>query len=117
VKAITQRLITSPAAEPLQRLAGKPWSLDEAADSPDYAAVVWRGQRYTFSRKQRRAVALLFQAKDDGYNYVSQEMLLDAAESDQLRLRELFRDHPCWGTMIVSGLEDGGRQGTYRISP
>lgn len=89
----------------------------DVSHAPDFASVVWRGYRFTFSRKQRRAVALLFQARDEGYDYVSQEMLLDAAESDQLRLRELFRDNAAWGVMIVSGLETGGCSGTFRISP
>lgn len=84
--------------------------------SPDFACVVWRGQEFTFSRKQRLVVAALFRAWDDGVRWVSQDNLLDAAESDGGRLRNVFARHPAWGTLIVSGMDEGGTPGTYRLA-
>lgn len=83
----------------------------------DAAAVNWQGRQFTFTRKQRSVVQALRQARDEGREFVAQETLLELAGSDQLRLRELFRDrngtHPAWGTMIRPGHECGGPLGTY----
>jgi hypothetical protein len=80
--------------------------------SPDFAAVSWQGRLFCFSRKQRVVVGQLFQAREKGYHFVSQDHLLKAADSDCHRLRDLFRGHPAWGDLIVSE----GR-GLYRLSP
>lgn len=84
--------------------------------SPDFSAVAWRGEQFTFSRKQRLVVAALWLAREDGYDWVSTETLLDAAESDGGRVRALFGKHPAWGTLIVSALDAGGTPGTYRLA-
>jgi hypothetical protein len=111
---------TDPAAvvvvnpgEPVQQLAN-PCGAD--AHSPDFASVRWRGTLYTFSRKQRAIVAALWRAREQGYEWVSSETLLEAAESNGGRVRELFKGHPAWGVMIVSAVADGGTPGTYRLS-
>lgn len=85
--------------------------------SPDCSCVIYRGQQYTFTRKQRSVIQALLQAREEGYDFLTQEALLELAGSDQLRLRELFRGHQAWGTVIVPGHECGGRLGTYRLAP
>lgn len=78
--------------------------------SNDYAAVKWGDVTFSFSKKQRRVVHALMAAWRDG-QAAHQTSLLDAADSEANRLRDLFRDHPAWGTMIAPGEEVG----TYRI--
>ncbi|CAN5390410.1 hypothetical protein BH11PLA2_BH11PLA2_23290 [soil metagenome] len=86
--------------------------------SPDCMIVdVVGGTRYLFTRKQRLIVARLFEARTQGFDFVDQYELLKAAESDQVQLRNVFKNHPAWGTLIVSGLDCGGPAGSYRIAP
>jgi hypothetical protein len=47
---------------------------------------------------------------------LSQETLLEVAESDCERLRWLFKGHPAWGTMIVSAIHFGGPLGSYKLA-
>jgi hypothetical protein len=72
---------------------------------PDYSVVEHRGERYEFSLKQAVAVEALHRACQDGMPGVSGAALLETAESDQKRLRDLFRSggvtHSAWGTLIV----------------
>ena len=84
--------------------------------SPDFSCVVWRGERFTFSRKQRLVMAALWRAREEGYDWVSSETLLEAAESDGGRVRNLFARHPAWGTLIVPAMDAGGSPGTYRLA-
>jgi hypothetical protein len=76
----------------------------------DYSTVKWGDETFTFTKKQRRVVQALFAARREGHE-LHQQGLLDAADSDATRLRDLFRDHPAWGSMIAPG-EDIG---TYRL--
>lgn len=94
-----------PAAEP-----------GTATHSPGFACVNWYGVVYSFSFKQRLVVAALWQARDEGHPWLTQETLAEAAESDCSRIRDLFRRHPAWGTMIVSGIMRGGPPGSYRLA-
>ncbi len=88
-----------------------------SSHSRDFASVNWRGTVYTFTPTQRLVVAALWQAREDGHPFMSQEALLDAAESDGRKLRDVFRNHPAWNVMIVQGLAAGGPLGTYRLAP
>jgi hypothetical protein len=88
----------------------------EPTHAPDFASVNWYGTIYTFSKKQRLVVANLWRAHEEGYEWLSQESLLDAADSDCQRLRDLFRGHPAWDAMIVSALPSGGPPGGYRLA-
>jgi hypothetical protein len=76
----------------------------------DYSTVRWGEESFSFSPKQRRVVQALFAARREGHD-IHQQGLLDAADSDASRLRDLFRDHPAWGTMIIGG----ETLGTYRL--
>jgi hypothetical protein len=95
---------------------GTPTPTGADTHSPDFASVRWRGQVYTFSPKQRRVVAALWRAREQGYEWVSTEALLEAAESLGGRVKELFKGHPAWGVLIVSAVADGGTPGTYRLA-
>jgi hypothetical protein len=105
-----------PAAEPGPELSEK----EKATHSPGFTAVNWFGTVYQFSRMQGRVVAMLWHAwKDgDGDGAIHQDVLLQDADSDQQRLRDLFNkgDHPAWGTMIIAALDKGGQRGCYTLN-
>lgn len=82
----------------------------------DFAAVKWGDQTFSFTPKQRLIVAALVRARRDGHLWLSQEVLLEAAESECGRLRDLFRGHPAWGVMVVSALDADGPLGSYRLA-
>jgi hypothetical protein len=82
----------------------------------DFAAVNWNGTVYSFTPKQRIIVAALWRAREEGYGWLSQEALLEVAESDCGKVRDLFRHHPAWGTMIVSAIHYGGPLGSYKLA-
>lgn len=85
------------------------------AHGADYAGVKWGGHVFTFSVTQRLIVAALFNARAQGYEWVTQESLIAVADSRAERLRDLFGRHPAFGTMIVSAVTAGGPGGAYRI--
>lgn len=78
--------------------------------SPDFRSVVWFGEPYTFTPTQAAIVEKLWEAWEDDCPGVGQVALLEAVGSDSNRLRDVFKDHPAWGTMIVSGAK-----GMYRL--
>jgi hypothetical protein len=76
-----------------------------------YEWVQWGETRFEFTPKQRVIVKLLFGAWRDGERDVRQDALLDAADSDSQRLRDVFRGHPAWGVMVTQGASGG----LYRV--
>lgn len=68
----------------------------------DYQLVWWGNRKYTFAPKQRLVVKKLWEAWESGRPEVEQRALLAAAESECVRLHDLFRDHAAWGSLIVS---------------
>ena len=105
---------TAPTETPPPRSPDDP---PRVSYSPDFCAVSWHdGTLYTFTGMQREVVAALFRAHEDGHEWVSQETLLELAESESLRLRDLFKGHPAWGVMIESAVRSGGPPGSYRLA-
>lgn len=98
----------------------EPVARDRPSYSPGFRAVNWYGTMYHFTPTQARVVAQLWQAwqNGDGDGSVQQVILLEAADSDQQRLRDLFNrgDHPAWGTMIIAALDRGGSSGCYMLN-
>jgi hypothetical protein len=90
---------------------------DRPSHTRGFASARWRGVQYAFSPTQRLVVAALWGAWQDGTRWMMQEALLEQAESDGCRLRDLFRGHPAWGTMIVPAVNYGGPPGSYRLAP
>jgi hypothetical protein len=87
-------------ATPPKRPSG---SSGRPAPGPGFASVDWYGTVYTFTPKQRAVVAALWQAWESGDLYVAEPTLLRIADSCSDRIRDLFRRHPAWNTMIVTG--------------
>jgi hypothetical protein len=93
-------------------------SLDDSkpSHSPDFATVRWGGVIYHFSGKQRIVVACLWDAWERGVACVDQYTLMRECETDCEQLRDLFRRHPAWGTVIQRGSLHGGSAGTYCLA-
>lgn len=86
-----------------------------ASHGPGFASVDWYGTVYTFTPKQRAIVAALWQAWESGDLYVAEPTLLRIADSCGDRIRDLFRRHPAWGTMIVTGVLTGGPPESFQL--
>ena len=80
------------------------------AHSPDFASVNWNGTVYKFTKIQRIVVRELWQAKENGTPELSQEYLLETAESNSAKLSDLFQHNAAWGTVIVPGESRGSYQ-------
>lgn len=89
------------------------------AHAPGFATVNWCGVVYHFTSKQRRVIAVLWRAWKDGCPCVDTATLMQAADSDGNRLRDVFGhgQHPAWNTLVVQGSLYGGRVGTWRLVP
>ncbi len=88
----------------------------EAIHSPDWATVLWYGRRYNFPGKlQRAAIAILWNAWEQGYLDVLEQTVLREADSDSVNLKDLFRGNTAWGTLIQRSSAVGGPAGAVRL--
>jgi hypothetical protein len=73
-----------------------PWHSD------DFRQVRWPlvGE-FNFTYKQAAVIRELWRAAESGRKQATEAELLRAAESDGSRVRDLFRHHPAWGTLVV----------------
>ena len=86
----------------------------DVAHSTDFRSMLWSGTHYSFTANQAPAVRLLHENWEAGTPDVGDETLLLAVDpkAPPARLDVLFRNHPAWGTLIVSG----GTRGSHRLS-
>jgi len=91
----------------------EPEPITNAVHSTDFRSVKWFGKKYTFSENQAQVVRLLWENWENGAAEVGQETLLNEIDHEYPpdRLRNVFRDHPAWGKLIVQG----PARGTYRL--
>lgn len=84
------------------------------AHSTDFRSVNWFGAEYSFTVSQAKVVALLWDAWTNNTPDIGDETLLQAIDHEYppASLRNLFRAHSAWGTMIVSG----GSKGSHRLA-
>jgi hypothetical protein len=84
---------------------------DPPSHSLDFRSARVGGVSYSFTPNQATIVKALWEAWERGAPDVGQETLLELADSDNNRLRDLFRAnnrlHPAWGTLIVPGASRG----------
>jgi hypothetical protein len=85
-------------------------SEQQPAHSPDFRSVNWFGADYSFTPNQAAVVKVLWECYQAGTPDVGDSCLLEAVESNSERLDLVFRGHPAWGTMIVSGRTRGTRR-------
>ena len=83
--------------------------------SKDFSFVHWNGTDHSFTKTQADAVSEWWQAIVNGTPDLRDETVLAeiGAKGRNPNLRDIFKDHPAWGTMIVRGI----RKGTHRLSP
>jgi len=111
-------LNSAPSQPPRDPQSPDPETNSKITHSPDFSAIHWEdGQTYTFTPRQRPAVALLWQAKEDCTHFVGSASLLEAAEVNTTRMSDLFKGSAAWGKVIVQGVLHGGPAGTYRLAP
>jgi hypothetical protein len=82
------------------------------AHSPDFRSVRWLGESYDFTAAQAVIVGMLWDAWERRTPDVGHETLLSGAGLETRRLADVFKGHPAWGTMIISG----GTKGAARLS-
>ena len=80
--------------------------------SDGYHTVEFNGQRYTLTDSQAAVVGVLDKNAKRGTPEVSQHTILAEIESDAERLRDLFRESPLWGMLIIQG----ERRGHYKLN-
>lgn len=82
-----------------------------ARRGPGFRSVNWYGTVYNFTPQQAAIVALLWKAWKNGTPDLPTDFLLRKSGSEAGRLPDLFRDHPAWEVLIVTGQT----KGTYRL--
>lgn len=93
---------------------GMEHSLSGARHSNDFRSVHWFNHEFTFTPNQAKCVNVLWNAWANGTPDVSEAYILETAEVQSVRLRDVFKQksglHPAWKTMIQSGLKRGTRR-------
>ena len=85
---------------------------EEFTASDGYHTVTFRGQSYTLTDSQAAVVGVLDKNAKRGTPDVNQHTVLAEIESDAERLRDLFRESPLWGMLIIQG----ERRGHYKLN-
>ena len=81
--------------------------------SKDYTSVHWDGIDHTFTPLQADCVRVLWEAMDNRTPIMRGASVLAETTTDQRRLRDVFKGHVAWGTMIVPLDEP---KGTVRLA-
>ena len=84
----------------------------EFEHSPDYRRVDWQGKKFRFSPMQSRVVRLLHEEFKEGRDELGAAVLLDGSDSTGEYVRDIFRRHCAWGTLIIKG--EG--KGTHKLN-
>jgi hypothetical protein len=110
---ITERVKLESKLQPPVDPKNYPPDPDTPLFSEDYRSGRWKNYRFTFSTKQAAVMQKLHSHWLQGTPEVSKDVLLDAAGSDASALRDLFRGHIAWKTLIISGTGSG----LWRLAP
>lgn len=91
-----------PLADP--RGQGAAWATGpDPKHTDDFSSVYWPGAgTFDLTPTQAAVVACLWNAAESGTHEVSQKDLLRTAESQAVRLVDVFKRSRAWGTLIVS---------------
>ncbi|MCH7591785.1 MAG: hypothetical protein IH989_03245 [Planctomycetes bacterium] len=81
-----------------------------ARHGPDFRSVHWYDIDYHFTGMQAAVVKVLWESLENGTPDVGDAKLLSLAGGSGDRLRDVFKDHPAWGTMIVDGKTKGSKR-------
>ncbi len=81
--------------------------------SPDFRSAAFNHLSYSFTPMQAKVIEYLWHAHHNATPEVSQELILeDAVYTTQTRLRDVFKNHPAWNVLVVSGRT----KGTFRLN-
>ena len=112
LKEIASGLIpwTKPTAN---RESNEIGSSDDVAHSDDFRSMRWFGITYSFTPNQAAVMKVLYEHWVKGVPEIGQETLLLAIdpEAPPDRLSMVFRNHPAWMKVIISGRS----KGSYRL--
>ena len=108
VKKIAQ---TSPQPDPPPISEPSP-EPQEFEHSVDYRRVDWRGKRFHFSPMQSQVVRLLHEEFKEGRDELGAAVLLEGSDSTGKYVRDIFRRHCAWRTLIIKG--EG--KGTHKLN-
>jgi len=81
--------------------------------SEDFASVHWFGSDHVFNPTQAAIVRILWEAWESGTPTLTQETLLKAADCEDSEIRNLFKKHSAWRTMII---RTPGKRGLYQLN-
>lgn len=81
--------------------------------SPDFRSAYVQGQEFSFTNIQAKVIKCLWREYQNSTPEVGQQYILseEIADTPQIRLRDIFKNHPAWNTLIVSGRT----KGTFRL--
>ena len=79
--------------------------------SGDFRSCRWYGRYFRFTYTQSKVVKLLFEAWQRGAPELAESTILNRVNSGAVRLYDLFRGHPAWGSLIITA----GR-GLYQLN-
>jgi hypothetical protein len=75
-----------------------------ATHGPGFRDVTWCGTKHIFTPKQAACIRVLWEAWEQGNPWVADGTVLEKASvGDKQRLRDVFKDHAAWTTMIAQG--------------
>jgi len=76
-----------------------------------FNCVTWGNEKFVFNPQQADCVRVMFDAWKNHGPWIHQREIIAAAEGHGERLRDKFKDHPAWGTMIVGNGKNSGLYG------
>jgi hypothetical protein len=79
--------------------------------SKDFASVRWFGTDYFFTASQGACIKVLFEAWRNDTPELRQETILNEAGLDSTSIKDLFKNHPAFGSMITPG----STKGSFRL--
>ena len=82
------------------------------AHSPDFRSVLTGGKQYSFTTAQAACIQILYEQWKKNTPGISGQYILLTIGYDSQRLSDLFKKHPAWGQLIISG----NTRGTYRLN-
>lgn len=86
---------------------------DEIVPNDSFNCIRWGNQEFTFNPRQADCVRVMFNAWKNNARWMHQREIIAAAEGHGERLRDKFKNHPAWGTMIAS---EGKASGLYGLA-
>ena len=81
-----------------------------ATHSIDFRSVCWYGTNLSFTGQQAAVVKILWEAWRHETPDVGDATLLEESGSESKRLRDVFKNHSAWDTMIVPGETKGAHR-------